>query len=76
MYPKVSKEGRTSYLQVEIKLSQKEHKGVVFLLGLQVSFNSYIPLFIFSSTPTADKILLCLKVIWLSLLCILTLLQY
>lgn len=44
----------TSYLQVQVELAQKEHKGVEFLLSVCVSSNSYIPLFILCLTPTAN----------------------
>lgn len=48
------KEQTISYLQVKIELSQEEHKGVEFLLGLCISSDSYISLFKLNSTSKED----------------------
>lgn len=46
---------KTSHLQVEIELPQKEDKGVQFLLSLSVSSDSRVPLFILNSTSSKEK---------------------
>lgn len=43
-----------SYLQVKIEFSQKEHKGVKFLLSLIISSDSCVPLFKLYSTSTGE----------------------
>lgn len=45
---------RISYLQVKIEFSQKEHKGVKFLLSLSISSDSCVPLFILYSASTEE----------------------
>lgn len=46
---------KMSHLQVEIEFPQKEDKGVQLLLGLSVSSDSRVPLFILNSTSNKEN---------------------